>query len=224
MYWLIWDSLTLLMIALLIWDCARKGFLGKIVGFAGAVASALLAAFFSAPLAVWLYDVLVRDVLRNVLTNRVTAALEEGFTSTGGLLGTLPGWAARLAETQPDLPVPQVSDQIIPAVEALIDLALAQSVILILRGLCFFALFTILMLLARRLSHLFEGVNRIPLVGSVNTVLGGVLGIAQAMLILYLLAVAARLLLTYTGGNQTFFNGRALGGGYLFSFFYRMTG
>lgn len=220
MEWLIWDLLALAILSLLVWDCARKGFLRKVINFLGALAAAVAAAFLSSPLALWIYDNLVRDAVRAVLSSQIAAALEGGGGS-GGLLAALPGWAVRMAP-ETSLPMPQEEDQILAAVEQLLDAALAQPILTLLRGLCFFVLFALLVALARYIARMFQGVNRIPLVGSVNAVLGGALGVGEALIALYLLAVMARLLVTYTGGGA-FFNDQSLGGGYLFSFFYRLT-
>lgn len=221
MEWLIWDVISLVAIVLLVWDCARKGFLRKIVHFVGAVAAAVGAALLCGPLAVWLYDNLVRDAVRAALSKQVAAALEGGISS-GGLLGALPDWAARMAPGA-DLPMPQQGDEVLAAVEQLLDAALAQPIVTLLQGICFFLLFTLLVVLARFIARMFQGVNRIPLIGSVNSVLGGVLGVGEALILLYVLAVVLQLYVAYSGGGRGIVSGRVLEEGYLFSFFYRLA-
>lgn len=220
--WLGWDLLALLILVLLVWDCARKGFLCKFLGFLGAVASAAGAAFLSGPTALWLYKVLVRDAIRATLSRRIAGSLEESLTASGGLLSAVPGWASRMASGT-DLPLPGALDQVMPAVEELIDAVLVQPVLMLLRGLCFFVLFTLFSLMARHLARMFSGINSLPLIGSLNTVLGGALGVGQALLILYLLAVIAHVYVAYSGGGTGPFTDKAMGGGFLFGFFYRMT-
>lgn len=223
MSWIVWDLLALLIISLLVWNCARRGFLSKIVGFVGAIVSAVGAAWLSAPAAVWLYDSIVRDAIRAVLSRQVATSLEEGLSSAGGLLAAVPGWASRMAEGT-DLPMPEGTEQITAAVEGLIDAALAQPVLLLLRGLCFFALFALFSLLIRYLARMFGGINSLPLIGSVNTALGGVLGVGEALIALYLLAVLARLYIAYSGGGAGILSARTMQEGFLFSFFYRLAG
>ncbi len=222
--WLAWDLFALLIMIMLVWDCARKGFMRKILSFLGAVASAVSAAFFSEPVARWLYDVLVRDLIRAVLSRRIAKSLGEGLSATaGGLLTALPKWASRMANGDADLPLPQAADQILPVVEELIDAILAQPVLMLLRGLSFFAIFTLCSLFVRYVVRMFNGVNFLPLLGPVNTVLGGVLGVGQALIVLYLLAVVAHVFVAYSGGGTGLFSEYSLREGFLFGFFYRMT-
>lgn len=221
--WLGWDLLALLILILLVWDCARKGFMRKILGFLGAVASAAGAAFLSGPVALWLYDVLVRDAIRATLSRRIARSLEGGFTATESLLSAVPGWAARMASGNTDLPLPAAMDQVLPAVEELIDAVLVQPVLMLLRGLCFFVLFTLFSLIAKHLARMFSGINGVPLIGPVNTVLGGALGVGQALVILYLMAVVGHIYVAYSGGGTGPFTDYAMGEGFLFGFFYRMT-
>ncbi len=221
--WLAWDLFALLIVIWLVWDCARKGFMRKILGFLGAVASAAGAAFFSGPVALWLYNVLVRDLIRAVLSRRIAKSLEEGLAATGGLLNAMPQWVSRMAQQDTDFPLPRAVDQVLPAVEELIDAILAQPVLMLLRGLCFFAIFTLLSLLARYLVHLLGGINALPLIGPLNTVLGGVLGVGQALLLLYLIAIVAHIYVAYSGGGTGLFSDSSMREGFLFGFFYRMT-
>lgn len=222
--WLIWDVFCLLLLGLLIWECARKGFLRKIMSFLGALLSAVAAGFFSAPVAAWLYGAVVRDAIAAVVSRRVAEVVEEGLAAGGDWLSSVPGWMLGMVPEGTALPqAPQAVAEVAPIVEQLIDSALAEPVLMLLRGLCFFFLFAVFMVLARYLARLLGFVNNIPLVGSLNTVLGGVLGIGEALVVLYLLAVIAQLYIASSGGGNDYINPRVLSDGYLFSFFYRLA-
>jgi len=85
-------------------------------------------------------------------------------------------------------------------------------------------LFIVLWLISRWVVSAFRAVNRIPLIGPVNSALGGLLGVGWAALILWMLAVLGSFYITISGGGNDFINADSLGGGYLFSFFFRMIG
>lgn len=224
MTWLAWDIGALLIIALLVWNSARNGFLRSIVNFLSAIASAVAAGLLSEPAARFLYTNIVRDAIRAVVNRNVANMLEEGFSSSGNLAALIPGWMQSMvpAGTETALPIGEVD--ITPMVDAFIESALAQPVIMLLRGVCFFVLFTVFMVAARFIARALGAVNRIPLVGSVNTMLGGILGVGQALITLYILALLVQVYIAYTGGGGDIANPTVIGEGYLFSFFFRLAG
>ncbi len=226
MTWLAYDVFSMLLLALLVTDCARKGFLRKIIGFIGAVAAGIGAGLCSTPAALWLYENIVRDTLRLFISERASQAVAQGLDGAlPDLSFALPAWAARLLPEGAALPdAPARALDVGPIVEGFIDSALAQPVLLLLRGVCFFGLFALFLALARMLARVMGLANRLPVVGPVNTMLGGVLGVGEGLLILWLLAAGARLYITWSGGGGEYVNESIITDGYLFSFFYRISG
>lgn len=224
MNWLIWDLVALLMIALLVWNSARNGFLRSIVSFLSAIIAAVAAGVLSEPAARFLYDSVVRDAMKAVISRRVAEALEQGLTSAGDWLALIPQWMQRMVPQGAEVSGSLTVEELSPMTDALIESALSQPVMMLLRGACFFVLFTVLIVVARSIARMLGAVNKIPLVGSVNTVLGGVLGVGQALIVLYLLAVIAQVYIAYTGGGSRYINAPIINEGYLFSFFFRLAG
>ncbi|MDR2909245.1 MAG: CvpA family protein [Oscillospiraceae bacterium] len=220
--WLIWDALALLLIAIMILGAARRGMLRTLVSFAGGILSAVAAGYLSMPAARFLYNAVVRDSIRAVISRQVEEMLGEGVSSGAGWLAALPGWAAGMLREDGGVAMPETAADIIPAVERFIDAALAQPVLTLLRGICFFILFWVFLAIVRYIARALGAVNGIPLVGSLNTVLGGVLGAGEALIALYLLAVLAQAYIAVTGGGGEYVNDSILSRGYLFGFFYRL--
>ena len=62
------------------------------------------------------------------------------------------------------------------------------------------------LLTMRALAKLTRNVNRVPVVGGVNRVLGGVLGAAEAFLLCYLIGMAAAVLITFSENEWSWLN------------------
>jgi len=222
--WLIWDIAALAILVTAVALCARRGLLRTLLGLAAGIASAIGASLLSAPLAAFLYERVVRDIIHMAITRRVSAQIEQEIIGAGNWLSGVPGWAARLISPEARVGGPQTAADILPAVEALIDAALAQPVLMILRTLCFFLLFWVLLAVGRKIIWAARAVDGIPLIGSTNILLGGLLGVGWTALILYLMGLAALLYITMSGGGNAVVNEQALSQGYLFGFFHRLTG
>jgi uncharacterized membrane protein required for colicin V production len=218
--WLIFDLIALVLIILMIRYSASRGFLRTVLGFLGAVLSAVAANALSLPAARFLYNAIVRDILRAVISRRVESAFEEGLPG-GDWLSALPDWAARMLPPGAEAAAPDITGNIMPIIEQLLDSMLAEPVTTLLRGACFFVFFAVFMRTVRYIAKLTGLIDRIPMVGSFNTWLGGILGVGQALIILYLLALVTNVYITATGGGE-YINAENLSDGYIFGFFYRL--
>ena len=222
--WLIWDIVALFILVTAVGKCAGMGFLRTVAGFVTNIASAIGAWMLSRPLAAFLYNILVRDIIQLTIIRRVTDQLEEGLVNAADWMSALPGWMTRMVLPGTETGnVPVTADSVIPAVEAFVHAALEQPVLMILRGVFFFLLFALFSAIARRFLWLLGGVNRLPLVGWVNSLLGGVLGAGWGVIILYLISTVAWIYIILSGGGAAFVNEAILSRGYLFSFFFRLA-
>ena len=70
----------------------------------------------------------------------------------------------------------------------------------------FLIIFLLAMLIVQALAKLTRNVNRVPVVGGVNRVLGGVLGAAEAFLICYLIGMTATVLITLSENQWSWLN------------------
>ena len=80
----------------------------------------------------------------------------------------------------------------------------------------FFAVVIILNLIAKALKF----VNKIPLIGGLNSVCGGVVGLLQGVLTVCVICLLVRVIVVLSGGNIIFFNNAVIDSTYVFDFFY----
>ena len=220
--WVIFDAIALIVLISAVTVCARRGFVSSVLSAVLGVISVVLAVILSGPLAVFVYGAFLRGVIISSIENAVTEQLEAGLIGAAGWLETLPSWAAALVPGGVNLPqIGSVLD-VGPVVEELVDIAIADPIIMILRVLFMFVLFLIFWMIGRRVAFFFRRVDSIPLVGRLDTLLGGVLGVFWAAIILSWFAVCAVFYLAFSGGGGELINAQNLSGGFIFSFFFRL--
>ena len=216
--WVIFDALALVILIIAVARCADSGFVKGILGLVSAALSAVVAFWLSGPLAEFIYERFLRTVIVSAIYTRLTEQAQEG---AGGLLALLLAGIIIAAAGAID---PADFSGALPALEDAIGAAVAPPIIMLLRVIFTVLLFIIILLISRRIVSVFRVVNRIPLVGPVNSALGGLLGVGWAALILWGLALLGSFYIAISSGGNAIINAGSLGGGYLFSFFFRMVG
>ncbi|MCL2856904.1 MAG: CvpA family protein [Oscillospiraceae bacterium] len=215
--WVIFDVLALLVLIIAVTKCASGGFVKGVLGLVSAAASAIGAIWLSAPLAVFIYERFLRSVIMTSIYNQLTEQMETGFA------GLVPALLAGIIFAAASTIDPMAIHELGPAIETAVDGAVAPPVIALLRVIFATILFIIFLLISRRVVSVFRAVNRIPLVGPINSALGGLLGVGWAALIVWSLALVTYTYIAITDGGGTFVNAENLGRGYLFSFMFRVV-
>ena len=100
------------------------------------------------------------------------------------------------------------------------DQMLYPIIYTLLQALFFLLLFFAIMVIVRSLSKVFRGVRHIPLIGPVNSLLGGVLGLVQAAVVILIVVMALNLIIGVTGDGIPYLNNEAISKTYLFRYIY----
>ena len=123
---------------------------------------------------------------------------------------TIPGYSILSAGNSSDL----VSGLILgilhgdaDSLEETINLNLVKPVAIVpFRALVFAILFAVLGLTAHALTRTANEFTRVPLVGGTNAFLGGLLGLAQSVIAVFVVCIGVRMLIALTGDNIIFMN------------------
>ena len=222
--WLLWDLGALVLVLLCVGTAARHGFVRTVISFFSYVIAAVAANMLSRPAAAWLYENAVSGFVKGVLTG----SLRETLAKNGGareFAAGAPVWLRGSLEALPESALSSIdfTQSAARAVDVFVDSALRDTLLWILSGLCFLFLFSVLAFLVRQFAKLFTGVQSIPLIGTVNTVLGGCLGAIQAVILLIVIAVAARLLVVLTDGGFSWLSPAVFDQSFFMRFFYNLT-
>jgi len=217
--WLLWDAFAVLILVLMVGGCARKGLIRTLVSLFGYLLAGIAAGILSTPVAKFLYDNLVKDILKMLITQQIDAKMTEGVAAIGELLSGVPESLLRMIQGQ-DLSQLLFDGDTSAFAEKIVQEALQEPVLAILRSLCFFLLFSVALMIVRHFSRMLTGLYRIPVLGSVNTFLGGVVGALEGLFIIFLISVAMKAVIIFTGGELGWLNESVLDATYIFRFFY----
>ncbi len=206
MEWVIGILIDLIIVGIVV-ICARKGakngFAKTLVGFFAFAVAIVLAGVLCAPAANLVYD----KGLREPIENTVYSTVEENFVG-GELVGTteqisqfvdegiskLPSFIKRLTgiEDKKDAVLETVNELKSAEIKEITDEIVAKYVgpvvIRILSIFVFIILFVVLLLICKLLSKGLKLVNKLPLIGKLNALLGGVLGLLQGAIIVLIIS------------------------------------
>ena len=167
-----------------------------------------------------------------ILVAAVTSCARKGFVRT--VLGLMVAVVASYLAWQISLPLAQLAVEwglpsllgmadIPPALEGIAGAMLATPAVIVSRTIISSLLFFVLLAVGHHVIGIFRIVDAIPLVGPINSALGGVLGVAWAAIILCGLSLAMLFYLAASGGGNEHINIHSLSAGYLFGFFFRLV-
>ncbi len=209
-------------VAVILWFIAkgyRSGLLASVVRLLGKLLAFFGALFLSRPVAQLAYQAFVKNRLvayvdKVILDNPGIAEMldglegvmtffaekAEGFAALVRAFDRLPGTVGGVQEVASlsgaESRLIEMMNSGATLAEAIAESALSPTILMIMQAVAFLVLFLVLTLLVNWLVSLLGVVNRIPVIGTFNGLLGAVLGAGEALLALYILGVAA------TGGNQ----------------------
>ena len=225
---LILDGIVLVTAAVLIVTSYRKGFLRTLVSTVGHLASCVVAFLGSRALAEACYRLFFRDRLIASVESAIEgAAAETDLTARmTQVMESLPGYL-QAALSAMGIDGAALSEQVSGQME---DTAHAMSVTItggvlypivymLLQGIFFLVLFIACAILVQCLVKVLQGVERLPLIGTVNSLLGAVMGLVKALIVIFVATVAIRLVLDFTGGFS-WLNGTVIGETRIFRYFY----
>lgn len=104
--------------------------------------------------------------------------------------------------------------------EAVVDGIIKPCYTVAVKTLLFFVIFFVVVIVLNLLSKLLKFVNKIPVIGGVNVVCGGAVGLIQGVFIVFVICLLVRVIVVLSGGNIIFFNNAVIDNTYVFDFFY----
>lgn len=207
--------MAVVLLLVCIYRAARQGFAATLVNLAGYVAALAVAwpAARYAAAQVFAYG------LRAGLVERVAQKLSESeqtlelLDSAAQLLDGLPIYVAQLLHMDPAV-VQRLADTLgstaQASAEAVVDGVLAPVVIGALGVLLFLLLFPLLLWVVRLVTRMFRAANDIPIVGPLNSILGGAAGVLMGVVCLFIWALLLQFVVLLTGGTLVFLNSQVL--------------
>ena len=178
---LIWDLALIAVILFVMIRSVGRGFVSSFIRLLGLAAACIVAALLSGKAAAWLYDGYLAERLQTAVSDTLRQKLQT--------------FAELLDRIDP-------TDTITGAAGD----ALRTVMVALLTMVAFLIIFLVAMVIVRALAKLTRNVNRVPVVGGVNRVLGGVLGAAEAFPLCYLIGMVAAVLITFSENEWSWLN------------------
>ena len=220
------------MILLIVISSYKKGFLRSIVLLVGYAASV----FAALGLSRWLSGAVFRQFLYHPIVdsvNKTVGATAEGIPFSevlSNVFDKLPGFVVN-----PILATFGGEEKIISDLQSstggalsllgksLTDTVISPVVTLLLQMLFCLLIFIICVIIVKMIASLFKRFYKIPILGPVNSLLGGIVGILKAVVILYILAIAASFMISITANQLSWFNTDIIFHSHIFNGFYNFA-
>lgn len=222
--WFFWDLFAVVLLTLLVGRSARHGFVRTAISFCGFFIASVLAGTLGPMLARLLYDEVIRDALVVVVGRELDGMLADGASLSSSLADLIPrGLRGIVQDGGEEVINTFFGGDTAALAKSIVDGALSSPVLSILEGVCFFGVLSLAMLLVRYVSRLFTGLYKVPVLGTLNTLMGGIVGVLEGILVLYLLAILLQIVMTVTGNQLGWLNRELFDSTFIYRVFFNFS-
>ena len=206
------DVIIIALAIFIVVSSSKKGFVSSLVDTFSMIIASIASYMVTPKVAQFVYDSFIKDTVskgfEKVLDEiNINAALNE---KVDALVSSLPVSAVNLAESLGVINLNAISSgihmsgaidntQLISTV--LNDLAY-NVMITITKVVVYFLLFIVFTILLRVVSKFLENINKIPLIGKLNSSLGGVLGVVKAAIIILVVCTVMYFVVSSSDNQQ----------------------
>lgn len=222
---IIFDLIVIAVMIYYIITSYHKGFVSTLIDLAAYLVSFLAANFLGKTLSVMLYESYLSDRVYQVLLEKIQSAinpdqfiqsLQTAFENVPAVLQNILSFGdISLDKLQ------NIAGNTAQAVASAInDQLIAPTVILLLWLVFFMIIFSVCLFLAHRLEKLFRGLRHLPVIGGINSLLGGAAGVLHGVIAVYIIALLAKLIIMLLGNSMPLFSEEIIQNTKLFIHFY----
>ncbi len=217
------DIAILIILVWMVLRYFRTGFIAGLLDFCGTLISIGGAWWCAKEISPLLFEKLFAENL----VNRTVNVLEDmqGTLSVGEILNKVSGFLPQniidtfLGETGSSLSFNLASPDVAERIVTEVVQPLVMPVISIL---IFFVVFIVCRIVIGFIANALKNVNKLPLVGAANQLLGLGIGLLIGLLYAFLIVCAAWALVVITGGDFEFLTNEALGQSLFYSTFFKL--
>jgi len=227
---LIWDLAAVAIIVICSVSAYQEGFLRSLVHFLGTAVSFAIGWLYSGPIARKSYELFLRQSVSEAVTDAVrqhgAQSFENVLVRVESFLEGLPSTIGDVVRSQLDADSLELWYQnMVRAnsgdVAAALTEGLVEPVVTAASQIHVFCLlFLVCSIIASLAAGLLRGVHKLPIIGGIDSALGGVFGVVRGMLYVFVLAAALWLLIRLTGDRLPFIAQREIPDTKLFRFFF----
>lgn len=178
----VFDAIMILIILIFAIIGYVRGAVGAILSFVGGIVSAIVAGILGSNIAPWIYDNFFKQTIIEDVTSAVSSAINNGATGIGdSIADILPAFVADFAAENGIIAIlnnitGSTTNELSGAACDIVLQSVEPVYIKIISVCATIVLFFVLSAIVGVLCHLSGIVNKIPLVGSANKIVGGIIG------------------------------------------------
>lgn len=219
------DVVIILVVLLIIFISYKKGFALSVLGVIAWIL-ALTIANAAAPItSEFAYDyvesIFLGDVDNTLDTDVSFGDIEENIKSLYEELPTITvntmEFFGNTSEKVTENIKIKFSEATVITVRSIVDVAIKPVILSLLKSIFFLIFFIILLPLFQLLAKILSKFFKIPILSSLDKLLGGLLGLIKAIIFVVILSVALQLFITATNNQNEFMNYEILNSSYIFS-------
>ncbi len=228
---LILDIITVAVIILAVFSYARKGFVYSVVRLVGTIACWVVCSMYARPVSVYIYTNYLQGRVEEAVTNNLHNFAKPGMDtfaqSLESLATELPALISSLFRMKSGEYMEKWYSFVVSTdgsstalSDVIVDNMVSPIAVSILNTIVFLVMFAVLSFGIDLLCSLVKGVRHIPVVGSVNFVLGGCLGAVWGILYIYIISAVLWLMIMASGDTLSFIHTNDIHQSMLFKLFY----
>ena len=219
MNWII-DFIVLALIVVIIFAGYKKGFLRSILSLGGFLIATVFSFMFGRMIAEGIFDSMVKPWLTSMVETQVVAGTNQSLAAAvDNMYQNLPGYLSGpldflfgskeqvMANIQSAM-----TDSLVGLLKPMMVVLISILTVLILFLLCMFAL--------RIIDKMLIQVRRIPVIGTFDGLLGGVVGVFQAILWMVVLVFLVKAVILLSSNGITWLNDKVVDSTILFKWLY----
>lgn len=167
-------------------------------------------------------------ILSSVISDNILKGTSFGAVSSAieAIARSLPSFMSEIADSL--VTKDKLNDVVISILDAetndyasaIIDNAVKPVVLVPMRALIFAVLFAIILIVLNILARLMKGINKIPLIGGINKILGAAAGFVQGAVVVFLVCIFVQVVVALSGNELIFLNTMTIDESFIFKKIY----
>ncbi len=198
----------------------HRGFAHTLISFAGFIISILAAVFLSRIISDFVFDSMVRDMVLSQVEEALSGVPEQGMAmAVNEALNSLPNFLSDIIRTQIGDVGSILPNDIISSAQSvavyLTDNILRPIVVNIMSTALMIIIFILGIIIFGIIANASKLIKFVPIVGSLNAFLGGIVGFAGGVIVIFVLANIMSVIAVVSGGSISFLTPYTVEGTYL---------
>ena len=187
------DVITVLVYIIVIYHAYKRGLLRAVINVVGFIASFVISFLFCQPLGNWIDSAFLNKFVHGSLSQLNSS--QSGASSAAffqQLISTMP---AAMSKSLQDA-TPQLKSIGQKTAASVIDAVSAPLSSVLSRGIAFFVILALCLVLVGFLARISDAVVHIPILGKLNSIGGAVVGIFEAMIVMLIISTLLSLVIS----------------------------